>query len=354
MRNLNQLQFGDNQSYLLKVIEPWDENLVTWNTQPEYTFQNLVSIPTSTNNNQSYPDINVTLSVQDMITNPSSNYGWLLRLVTEELYKSMVFASSDNPVPEWRPTLTVIYKDCHLPIAQFNYTIQFPKVNFFDSSSSATAWYWSFGDGYYSTVQNPVHEYDSIGKYIACLEVTDSCGSAHYCDTIYYCHSPDTYFVYTIDDQFASFRDSSNDAISWFWDFGDGFFSNLRNPAHYFNDPGHFLVCLTSSTCYSQTYCDSIIVNAIGISELEQDQVKVYPNPAHEKIVIELQNSSGIRDIWITISDVNGIILRNEMIDNHAYHSQIEIDISMLKPGFYCLKLISGNLIFTKGLIIQR
>jgi PKD repeat protein len=51
-------------------------------------------------------------------------------------------------------------------------------VTFKDNSSgSPTAWNWSFGDGAYSTVQNPKHTYSAAGSYTIKLTVTNAAGS---------------------------------------------------------------------------------------------------------------------------------------------------------------------------------
>ena len=47
-------------------------------------------------------------------------------------------------------------------------------VNFYDSSITATAWRWNFGDGTTSNTQNPVNTYNAIGKYQVSLEVDDA------------------------------------------------------------------------------------------------------------------------------------------------------------------------------------
>ena len=53
----------------------------------------------------------------------------------------------------------------HKPKAGF-WMQQFENiVMFYDSSSNATNWYWDFGDGYYSTEQNPSHEYQTPGEF---------------------------------------------------------------------------------------------------------------------------------------------------------------------------------------------
>jgi len=65
---------------------------------------------------------------------------------------------------------TVYYKtqsfiyDVHKPTAGF-YFEDIGPFEFFDQSVSASKWYWDFGDGTYSTDQNPVHEYAEYGNY---------------------------------------------------------------------------------------------------------------------------------------------------------------------------------------------
>jgi PKD repeat protein len=52
------------------------------------------------------------------------------------------------------------------------------KVQFTDKSKgSPTSWYWSFGDGTYSTVKNPEHTYNVVGKYTVTLTVNNEEGS---------------------------------------------------------------------------------------------------------------------------------------------------------------------------------
>ena len=51
-------------------------------------------------------------------------------------------------------------------------------VQFSDSSAgSPNSWYWTFGDGGWSTGQNPVHQYTSAGSYDVFLRVTNALGA---------------------------------------------------------------------------------------------------------------------------------------------------------------------------------
>ena len=56
----------------------------------------------------------------------------------------------------------------------------------FTSGSQNNPHYWNFGDGNSSSDINPIHQYDSNGTYLVCLEVNDSLQGCYdfYCDTI--------------------------------------------------------------------------------------------------------------------------------------------------------------------------
>lgn len=59
---------------------------------------------------------------------------------------------------------------------EFTYVANRGIVAFFNNSDSADNWFWDFGDGSTDTLQNPIHEYDTLGKYTVFLKVTGLCG----------------------------------------------------------------------------------------------------------------------------------------------------------------------------------
>lgn len=263
--NLNtghyQLDSGANAAYLLRAIEAWDENTVDWENQPQVDFNNPVIIPPSTNNTENY-ELDVTAHIMDMVLHPESNYGWSFRLQTEEMYRCMVFASSDNPMETWRPKLIIQYITCLPPKARFSYTASFLDVSFTDLSDTAYYWHWDFGDETSSTMQNPVHTYSDPGKYRVRLFIGDSCGTSSFCDTVMVdCPLPKVGFTYAINTYTVSFSDTSQILypLSRLWDFNDGTISTEQNPTHKFV-PGHiYNVCLyLTNECGKGSACDSI------------------------------------------------------------------------------------------------
>lgn len=130
-------------------------------------------------------------------------------------------------------------------------------VTFVDESSSSygaiTDWYWEFGDGTTSSVQNPpVHTYP-VGIYTVKLTVTAPGGTATETKTNYivsgdaapvadFTGSPASgYYPMTV-----HFSDASVGNVSTYsWNFGDGTYSALKAPVHTYTWPGTFTVSLT-------------------------------------------------------------------------------------------------------------
>ena len=97
-----------NESYLRRITSQWDELTVTWANQPTYTLENQVVIP---NNSGIETDVTVDVTnlIKDQKNNPNESFGLAFSLVTEEIYRAMLFASSDHLDPNKRPKLTVKY-----------------------------------------------------------------------------------------------------------------------------------------------------------------------------------------------------------------------------------------------------
>jgi len=156
------------------------------------------------------------------------------------------------------------------------YTYQFIDVS--TANAGIESWYWDFGDGNTSTVQNPVHTFNAIGNFNVCLTITADSGSCTsiICQDIVIsggggsCVADFYYVVDSLTETTVNFYDLSTPAgtiDSWYWDFGNGNTSTLQNPVHSFNAAGTYTVCLTitadSGSCTSTT-CQDIVISGGG------------------------------------------------------------------------------------------
>jgi YVTN family beta-propeller protein len=158
------------------------------------------------------------------------------------------------------------------------------SVQFNDSSENATEWFWNFGDGIYSTKQNPAHIYSSAGAYtvnltvsngykiasksviVTVLQETDSSGPITVPET----ELPVVNFNSNVTSGYApfsvQFNDSSENATEWFWNFGDGIYSTEQNPAHTYSSAGAYTVNLTVSNGY-KIASKSVIVTVLQVTD---------------------------------------------------------------------------------------
>ena len=112
---------GSNDAVLQRIISPWTED-VAWSNQPATTSQNEVTLAQDTDPNQDYI-LDVTNLLQDIMANPSSSFGFLLKLSTEAPYRFLAFASSDHPNSAIHPKLEITYTlDCNMLVLQPNET----------------------------------------------------------------------------------------------------------------------------------------------------------------------------------------------------------------------------------------
>ncbi|MGB4931279.1 MAG: PKD domain-containing protein [Chitinophagales bacterium] len=79
----------------------------------------------------------------------------------------------------------IIAANAIAPIADFEFSITGMTVAFSDlSSNNPDEWYWDFGDGFISGLQNPSHTYVNKEIYNVCLKATNDIGFDQTCKTI--------------------------------------------------------------------------------------------------------------------------------------------------------------------------
>ncbi len=142
------------------------------------------------------------------------------------------------------------------PIAAFSVDKMVAKVGeaitFTNESQNATSYEWVFGDGSKSFEDNPIHSYSSAGTYTVELIARNLAESSIAKKTISVMDLPpvaDFVMSKTVVDlgEVVTFTNNSQNASSYFWDFGDGVTSTLSNPTHSYGEVGDYIVKLTAS-----------------------------------------------------------------------------------------------------------
>ncbi len=242
-----------------------------------------------------------------------------------------------------------------LQAANFSFTDSLLTVYFNDSMFNSTNWLWYFGDGDTSTLQNPIHTYDSAGTYNVCLTVTSICDTVTICDSITLtCPKPISLFDYTDSLLTVNFSDSSTGATSWFWDFGDGNTDTTKNPTYTYSNPGTYSVFLVvTNTCGSDTTTQMVTVDVLGINEKWLSyKIKLYPNPNDGKFFIRYSIPDK-QSVEFIIFDVMGRKLKTFQLEGGI--KELNIAYKELKNGLYSYQVIVNNrVILTDKLVIIK
>lgn len=150
---------GSNELVIQRVTSPWEENSVTWNTQPSTTTKNQLTVPQTTSSYQDLLNFDVTALVKDSTDNLyPNNYGFLIKLAQEEYYRRARYSSSDNAIKTKHPKLEITYEE---PVVCHETVYDTVLVNVYDTIHINV----------YDTVSVKVNVYDTIFQYTS---VTDT------------------------------------------------------------------------------------------------------------------------------------------------------------------------------------
>jgi PKD repeat protein len=84
-----------------------------------------------------------------------------------------------------------------LPDAFFYYSTNALEVQFVSDAYNADSHYWDFGDGTFSTEENPIHVFPSKGTYsVTYTAISDHCGTSDYGEDIYVSNKPNKEVVH--------------------------------------------------------------------------------------------------------------------------------------------------------------
>jgi len=137
---------------------------------------------------------------------------------------------------------------------------------------------------------------------------------------------------------YAIFVNTSTNAQSYLWDFGDGTTSTDMNPFHLYTDTGHFTVSLKAVNFSIQ---DSIVKQdyihvkqANSISCNDGMLIEYYPNPIKDKLNVMVPDASKQR-IAYEIKNISGQSIKSGYIETNT--KQV-IDFSTLNKGYYIVE----------------
>ncbi|MEX2596406.1 MAG: PKD domain-containing protein [Salibacteraceae bacterium] len=221
--------------------------------------------------------------------------------------------------------------------------------------SNVEAFEWDFGDSTGISNQiNAIHLFEAPGPFNVSLTVlmegwTNDCQSTQVLNMPV---PPTGGFDYEQVTSEVKFEDLSHNADEYWWTFSDSTYSSLSDPTHYFTRVGEFEVCqYVSNVCGSDTTCEIITINVVGIPDEFISDLKVYPNPAIDHLQIEADLSE-MRKLSIEIQDMSGRVVKR--FETKEARVTSNIYVGDLARGSYILKLTAGDYTGTRKIVLNR
>jgi len=243
-------------------------------------FTNLSSVANNPGNSLTY-SWNFGDGTTSAQTNPSHNYATAGPFNVNLKATTLYGCSGDT---------TIVFNNIFAqPHAAFNNNpnevCKAATIHFADSSiadnSSVTSWFWNFGDGTTSNIQNPDKVYATTGSYIVSLYVKSAagCTSNTATKTVTVNKAPAAAFTLstlncekqpvTIKQQSTA---NSGTINNWYWNFGDGTDVAYQNGSDFsktYNSPGNYaikLIVQTDKGCKSDTAIQTVVVGSLPVA----------------------------------------------------------------------------------------
>ncbi|CAI8700372.1 T9SS type A sorting domain-containing protein [Chryseobacterium sp. IT-36CA2] len=144
----------------------------------------------------------------------------------------------------------------------------------------------------------------------------------------------------------VQFMNSTQNAVSYSWDFGDGSVSTIESPVHTYNTGGSYNVKLTTNACGTiTTKTKLVVINTLNTAETAiENPIQIYPNPAQDHINI----TSKKRIEVISLKDASGRIVQFHL---NKTDSGYILPLQHLSSGVYFLQYKAGEKESTKKII---
>jgi acetyl esterase/lipase len=152
-------------------------------------------------------------------------------------------------------------------------------------------------------------------------------------------HKPLVDYDWTANSLSVAFTDTSTGSLAWWWDFGDGTFSNEQNPTHLYATTGNYQVKLYIENDIKSwdEITKSVTVVTLSSSENSINSFSITPNPT--KGDLQINWDTKYTTVAYQVYDVLGKLMDEKQIVNNGE----TISLTSLTNGVYFLKIATES-----------
>jgi len=220
------------------------------------------------------------------------------------------------------------------------------EVQFTDLSVGApNTWAWSFPGGTPATSgeQNPAVTYNEAGVYSVQLTVANPAGNSQVIQSqlIEVGDVPNVGFAFVINEGAVTFTNTSQDAASYEWNFGDGSMSTQVNPVQTYGASGSYEVTLTATNdCGFNVSTQTVVIVLTATTDLDESTyiLTAAPNPFEAEVLVNYEIGDNFSDARLFVYNVPG-----EQIGSHtlgAAKGTVALGQEIQQSGIYFVRLV--------------
>ena len=168
--------------------------------------------------------------------------------------------------------------------------------------------------------------------------VSDAAGCSAISDTVHV-DFLSAGFTYTSNNLSFSFTNTSQEADTYLWNFGDALTSIQVNPIHIYSIPGIYTVTLTATNdCGSKTYTQIITITSPTKEPSWLSSFQLAPNPGNGQFTVDM---SGLAQetLAFTLYGSTGQNLYSEQVDFQTGALKKAFDFGNLPAAMYLLQI---------------
>jgi len=162
-------------------------------------------------------------------------------------------------------------------------------------------------------------------------------------------------FSSTTNGAIVSFSNSSSNATSFLWDFGDGTTSTQPNPAHTYSNDGAYNVTLTvTGPCGASNITHPVVISTVDTQTPDWIELfKLFPNPNNGLFNLEMRGQAQDK-LEFTLLNAEGQSVSRETLDFRTGALARTFDYRHLPAGVYKLNVQAGKGSFFTKIIVKQ
>lgn len=220
------------------------------------------------------------------------------------------------------------------------------EVQFTDLSGGAPdTWSWSFPGGTPATSgeQNPAVTYHEAGTYSVQLTASNAAGSSQVIQSqfIQVGNVPTVGFTFAINEGEVTFTNTSQDATSYEWNFGDGSMSTQANPVYSYGGNGSYEVTLSATNgCGFSVSTQTVVIELTATNDLDESTyvLTASPNPFREEVLVNYELRNNFSDARLLVFNVPGEQIASYELN--VANGTVTLGREIQQSGIYFVRLM--------------